>query len=254
MVAIPAGTFTMGSPTDELWRVPDETQHRVTLTKPMYVSTCEVTQSEWQAVMGWNESSVRGTRKPVEQVTWYDAVSYCNQRSAVDGYTPAYTIMGANYDGNHIMSATVTWDQAAEGYRLLTEAEWEYACRATSTYAFCNGGITIRYCGPLDANLGQVGWHCGNAWGTTHDVGGKRANDWGLKDMHGNVWEWCWDRYGPYAGNAANPTGPESGSLRGKRGGGWFNYASDCRSASRMSYYPDGRSDNLGLRLCMTAR
>jgi formylglycine-generating enzyme required for sulfatase activity len=180
MVAIPAGTFTMGSPTDELWRVPDETQHRVTLTKPMYVSTCEVTQSEWQAVMGWNESSVRGTRKPVEQVTWYDAVSYCNQRSAVDGYTPAYTIMGANYDGNHIMSATVTWDQAAEGYRLLTEAEWEYACRATSTYAFCNGGITIRYCGPLDANLGQVGWHCGNAWGTTHDVGGKRANDWGL--------------------------------------------------------------------------
>jgi formylglycine-generating enzyme required for sulfatase activity len=252
MVAIPAGTFAMGSPSEELWRVSDETQHQVTLTKPLYVSACEVTQSEWQAMMGWNESSVRGARKPVEQVTWYDAVSYCNKRSTADGYTPAYTITDAIYDGNHTMSATVIWDRAANGYRLLTEAEWEYACRATSASAFCDGGITIRYCGPEDANLDRVGWYCGNAWGTTHDVGGKSANAWGLKDMHGNVWEWCWDRYGPYSGNAADPTGPASGPLRVRRGGGWFNYASDCRSASRINYYPDGRSDNLGLRVALT--
>jgi formylglycine-generating enzyme required for sulfatase activity len=259
MVLIPAGTFTMGSPTSELWREADETQHQVTLTRSMYVSTCEVTQSEWQAVMGWNESSFPGAQKPVEQVTWFDAVSYCNQRSIRDGKTPAYTITDEMALGRHIISAAVRWNPAAIGYRLLTEAEWEYACRATSTLAFCNGAIEIRYCLPVDSNLGRVGWYCGNTSpgstysGSTHAVGGKAANAWGLKDMHGNVWEWCWDWYGPLSGNATDPTGPTSGALRVRRGGGWFNYASDCRSASRLYYLPDGRSEHLGFRLAMNA-
>lgn len=151
MVLVPAGTFTMGSPTDETGRYDNETQHQVTLTKAIYVSKYEVTQADWQAVMGWNESTFPGENRPVEQVTWFDVVSYCNQRSTGDGYTPAYTITSATYDGNHIASATVTWHQPANGYRPLTEAEWEYDCRAGSTTAFCNGGIT--YTGCANENL-----------------------------------------------------------------------------------------------------
>jgi len=256
MVLIPAGTFIMGSPTSEPGRSTTEIQHEVTLTKAIYVSTYEVPQSEWQAVMGWNTSYFSGANRPVEQVTWYDAVSYCNQRSTLDGYTPAYTIAGATYSGNHITNATVTWNQAANGYRLLTEAEWEYACRATSTTAFCNGGITVAgyVCSPLDPNLDQVGWYCGNSPSTTQDVGGKAANAWGLKDMHGNVWEWCWDWYGTYpAGPLTDPTGPASGSNRVDRGGGWETYARTCRSAFRDYGNPSYTGSHLGLRLSRTA-
>jgi formylglycine-generating enzyme required for sulfatase activity len=253
MVLIPAGTFTMGSPTSEPGQWPDEVQHQVTLTKAMYVSTYEVKQSEWQAVMGWNESSIQGGAKPVQTLTWYDAVSYCNQRSTDEGLTAAYAITGAIYSGNHITSATVTWNQAANGYRLLTEAEWEYACRATSTTAFCNGGITNIGCDPLDLNLDQVGWYCGNASNTSHDVGGKAANAWGLKDMHGNVWEWCWDWFEEYSGNATDPTGPASGSARVLRGGSWFVTAQTCRSADRAYFNPGGTIISLGLRLSRTA-
>ncbi len=244
----------MGSPTSEPGRLTNETQHEVTLTKAIYVSTYEVTQSEWQAVMGWNESYFPGAAKPVETLSWYDAVSYCNQRSTLDGLAPAYTIAGATYDGNHITSAAVTWNQAAKGYRLLTEAEWEYACRATSTTAFCNGAITNIDCSPLDPNLDQVGWYCGNASSTTHDVGGKTANAWGLKDMHGNVWEWCWDWYGTYPGGPlTDPTGPASGSYRVVRGGSWDYDAQFCRSALRNYNYPVYVRINFGLRLSRTA-
>jgi formylglycine-generating enzyme required for sulfatase activity len=227
----------------------------VTLTKAIYVSTYEVTQAEWQAVMGWNESYFPGTGKPVEEVTWYDAVSYCNQRSTCDGYIPAYTITGATMDGNHITGATVTWNQAANGYRLLTEAEWEYACRATSTTAFCNGPITNSAwdCGD-DPGLDLVGWYCGNASNTTHDCGGKTANAWGLKDMHGNVWEWCWDWWGGYpSGSVSDPLGPPSGSDRVVRGGGWSRYALGCRSAYRYYSGPNYRYGVLGLRLARTS-
>jgi hypothetical protein len=113
MVLIPAGTFTMGSPTSEPGRNANETQHEVTLTHAMYVSKYEVTQSEWQAVMGWNTSGFSGANRPVETLTWYDAVSYCNLRSAGEELTAAYTITGATYSGSHITSATVTWNQAA---------------------------------------------------------------------------------------------------------------------------------------------
>jgi len=257
MVRISAGTFTMGSPTNEPGRSSNETQHQVTLTKAIYVSTYEVTQSEWQSVMGWNESRFPGNGKPVEQVTWFDAVSYCNQRSTRDGYTPAYTITGPTMDGNHITSATVTWNQAANGYRLLTEAEWEYACRATSTTAFCNGPITHSAydCGD-DPGLDLVGWYCGNASNTTHDCGSKTANAWGLKDMHGNVCEWCWDRWdgSDYpSGSVEDPLGPPSGSSRVVRGGSWYSIALFCRSAFRNWSYPYYRSSSVGLRLARTS-
>jgi len=247
--AFPPATFTMGSPSSEPGRDSDETQHQVTLTRSFYVSQYEVTQSEWESVMGWNESDFRGSSRPVERVTWYDAVSYCNKRSQAEGLTPAYTITGASYSGNHIVSATVSWNQSAAGYRLLTEAEWEYACRAGTQTAFCNGGITNIYCDPVDPNLNQVGWYCGNAGSTTHDVGGKSPNGWGLYDIHGNVWEWCWDWYGSYGGTVTDPTGPGSGSDRVLRGGSWGCYARYCRSAFRYGSTPGARTDDLGFRL-----
>ena len=254
MVPIPAGAFTMGSPADEPGRMSNESQHRVTLTKAILVSTYEVMQAEWQAVMGWNESYFQGIGKPVETVTWYDAVSYCNQRSAQDGFASAYTITGVMMGGNHIIEATVTWDQIANGYRLLTEAEWEYACRATSTTAFCNGGIASTSCSTLDPNLGQVGWYCGNAANRTHDCGVKTANTWGLKDMHGNVWEWCWDWNGSYgSGSVSDPTGPPSGYTRVYRGGFFDSSARYCRSAYRGITLPSSREYFLGLRLARTS-
>jgi formylglycine-generating enzyme required for sulfatase activity len=251
-VLLQPGTFTMGSPTGELCRDSDETQHQVTLTRSFYVSATEVTQAEWQATMGWNDSYFSGADRPVEEVTWYDAVSYCNQRSVAEGFTPAYTITGASYNGNHIASATVTWNQSTNGYRLLTEAEWEYACRATSTGAFCNGGISQCSCGS-EPYLSLVGWYCGNASSQTHDVGQKTANAWGIHDMHGNVWEWCWDWYDGYGGASTDPAGPASGSSRVVRGGCWGSSAQGCRSAVRNYDWPPYRSGGIGLRLARTA-
>lgn len=255
LVLIPAGSFTMGSPPSELGRYSNEIQHQVTLTRAILLSDHEVTQAEWQAVMQWNESTFPGSDRPVEQVTWYDAVSYCNQLSADQGLTPAYTITAATYGGDHITGATVAWIQAASGYRLLTEAEWEYTCRATSARAFCNGDIADGgdSCTPLDPNLGLVGWYCGNAVSTTHVVGGKTANFWGLDDMHGNVREWCWDRYAAYAGDVTDPAGPASGSDRVIRGGAWNSSARYCRSAYRSILFPGDRTTDLGVRVCRNA-
>jgi formylglycine-generating enzyme required for sulfatase activity len=242
---------------DEPGRVGHETQHQVTLTKSMYVSIHEVTQAEWQAVMNWNESSSTGADKPVEQVTWYDAVSYCNQRSSIEGLIAAYTITDPTYDGHHITNATVTWNQDTNGYRLLTEAEWEYTCRATTTSAFYNGAITYpEGCSPLDPNLDLVGWYCGNA-STTHDVGGKPANTWGLKDMHGNVWEWCWDWFGEdYGGPATDPTGPTGPTADGRvqLGGCYGIDAGPCRSAYRSYDFPWDKDSIRGLRVCRTGQ
>ncbi len=222
-VYIEPGTFMMGSPTDEPSRDSDETQHQVTLTKRFYMQTTEVTQGQWTAVMGSNPSyfSSCGDNCPVEQVSWNDAQDF---------------IMALNAMG--------------EGaYRLPTEAEWEYAARAGSTTALANGGITELYC-DHDPNLDAMGWYCGNAGGTPHPVAQKQPNAWGLYDMHGNVWEWCQDRYGNYLSEAMiNPEGPSSGSSRVWRGAGWSSDARNCRSAVRYYLNPDVRYNNLGFRL-----
>ena len=176
--------------------------------------------------------------------------------SGADRLTPAHTIADTTSSGNHYIGATIDWNRAENGYRLPTEAEWEYACRATSTTAFCNGDITNVDCSPLDPNLDQVGWYCGNASSTTHDVGGKAANLWDLNDMHGNLSEWCWDRAGTYGGDVTDPAGPESGSTRVVRGGSWSDeqQARMCRSASRglVLGVPDTTCNWIGLRLART--
>jgi formylglycine-generating enzyme required for sulfatase activity len=231
MVLIPAGTFTMGSPTSEAGRGSDETQHSVTISKAFFMGKYEVTQKEWVAVMGSNPSNWKGDNLPVEMVTWYEVVEYCNKLSVKEGLTPAYTISGTN----------VTWNKSANGYRLPTEAEWEYTCRAGTTTPYYSG-----------SSIDNAGWYSGNSGSKTHEVGGKQANAWGLYDMHGNVWEWCWDWYGDYAsGSQTDPTGATSGANRVYRSGGW-----DCsvesgylRSADHNGNTPNHRYRNLGFRL-----
>ncbi len=220
---IPVGTFTMGSPTDELGRNDDETQHEVTLTKDFYLQTTEVTQGQWKAVMGQNPShfSDCGDDCPVEQVSWDDVQEFIEKLNEMEG---------------------------TDTYRLPTEAEWEYACRAGSTTAFANGEITnTEY---DDPNLDQIGWYGGNSDNKTHPVAQKEPNDWGLYDMHGNVWEWCQDRDGDYPiGQVTDPTGPSSGTYRMFRGGGWNYYAWNCRSAFRGRDDPGFRGDRSGFRV-----
>ena len=243
----------MGSPAAEPGRVSDETQHAVTLTQPVYVCKHEVTQAEWQSVMGWNGSVFLGANRPVEEVTWFDAVKFCNNLSLRDGYTSVYAITNVTSSGDHITGATVTLIPGANGYRLPTEAEWEYACRATSTTAFCNGGLTVLACG-VDPNLAAVGWYCGNSSWVSHDVEGKSANLWGLMDMHANVQEWCWDWYAAYpSGSVTDPGGPASGTNRILRGGSWLSNSQYARSAVRIGNVPSRRDYNIGLRLAKAA-
>lgn len=218
---LPAGTFTMGSPSDELGRRSNETQHEVTLTKVFYMMTTEVTQAQWEAVMGSNPSYFSGCPTcPVEQVSWNDVQLYITQM---------------NVRGEGI-------------YSLPTEAQWEYAARAGSTTAFYNGHITKPE--GDDPKLDAIGWYSYNSDSKTHTVGQKSPNAWGLYDMSGNVYEWCQDWYGSYSSSAVtDPTGPSSGLARVLRGGGWGNYARRCRSAFRYYGYPDSRYGYIGFRL-----
>ena len=223
---IPAGTFTMGSPEDELGRDSDETQHQVTISNSYYMQTTEVTQAQWQAVMGSNSAYFSGCAAcPVESVSWEDAQPYITALNAMGQGT----------------------------YRLPTEAEWEYAARAGSNTAFANGDITETGCGN-DPNPDEMGWYCYNSDNQTHPVAQKKPNVWGLYDMHGNVYEWCQDWYQSDLGSspAVDPTGPESGSERVARGGGWSSGAGHCRSASRDRGTPDRRGSRIGFRLART--
>ena len=226
---IPAGTFTMGSPTTDTESSDGERpQNQVTISKPFLMLRTEVTQAQWKAVMGPNPSHFRGDERPVENVSWYEAVDFCNLLSRRDGLTAAYTI---NY-------RTVTLNEGATGYRLPTEAEWEYACRA---------GTTAPRYGDIDA----IAWHSGNSSRQTHPVGQKLPNAWNLYDMLGNVFEWNWDLFRDYpTGNQTDPQGPTMGSARVLRGGGWYYDASSARAGNRFSYTPDKRYNAFGFRIC----
>jgi formylglycine-generating enzyme required for sulfatase activity len=251
-VKIQGGTFTMGSPASEAERDSNEVQHQVTVTG-FYMSRYEVTQAEYEAVMGTNPSNFKGSNLPVERVSWYDAVEYCNKRSVREGLTPAYTVNKTRSDPNNTSENDenkwlVTRNPSTNGYRLPTEAEWEYACRAGTTTPFSTGNnITTN-----QANYNGNYPYNNNAAGTyrekTTAVGSFAANSWGLYDMHGNVWEWCWDWYGSYV-NGDDPLGAVSGAFRVGRGGSWINYGRGLRSAVRNNAYPSYRSSLLGFRL-----
>ena len=234
-----AANFVMGSPPGEVGRSYDETPHEVALSRGIEVAATEVTQSDWNALMPLNPSTFTGDDLPVHNVTWYDAVDYCNALSDRDELTRAYTV-----DGPY-----VTWNREADGWRLPTEAEWEYHCRAGSTTGLYNGELVEVMCG-ADAGLDAVGWYCGNAPDGPRDVGLKTANTSGLYDMSGNVREWCWDWYGPYPESPVlDPEGPAVGERRVVRGGSWHYYARDCRSAARGTFYPTSADDFVGFRV-----
>ncbi len=224
MVSIPAGTFQMGQ-TGLATPV-----HQVTVSA-FQMGRYEITQAQYQAVVGSNPSSFKSsTNAPVEYVSWYDAVTFCNKLSEAAGLQPCYNL--------------TTWacDFTKNGYRLPTEAEWEYACRAGTT--------TNYYTGDSESDLAKAGWYDENSSRTTHVVGGKQANAFGLYDMHGNVFEWCNDCYGSYSSeNATDPQGPSRGSSRVLRGGSWFSYYYYCRSTYRSNYYPYGSVYFIGFRV-----
>jgi formylglycine-generating enzyme required for sulfatase activity len=240
-VRIEPGEFTMGSPEDELRRFGDETQHRVTVTRAFALKATEVTQAEWRAVMGTDPSGFAdcGDTCPVEQVSWFDAVDYVNRVSDAEGLPRCYA--------DDVDRTFAGLD--CTGYRLPTEAEWEYAARAGAMTALHTGDIVNADCVPVDPNADAAGWYCGNAGGTPHPVGEKQPNAWGLYDMHGNVWEWVQDWYAAYpAGAVVDPAGPASGELRVFRGGGWRFGAQDARSAFRRESSPALRFSDQGFR------
>jgi sulfatase modifying factor 1 len=221
MLWIKPGTFEMGSPSSEKDRDDDETQHTVTLTSGFYLGKHEVTQSQWEKVMGSNPSHFKGGDRPVETVSWTAVTSFCNKLTASE--------------------RTAGRLPAGMTYQLPTEAQWEYACRAGTTTRFAFGDeLTAK-----DANFAR------NV-GETTDVGKYPANAWGFHDMHGNVWEWPADRYGDYLASAVrDPVGPAIGSTRVERGGSWFNSAHFARSADRYGYEPAYSNLDLGFRLSL---
>lgn len=185
---------------------------------PYRLASVPVTQERYAEVTGERPGDAHGDRLPVEGVSWWDAVRFCNALSVREGLTPAYRVQPD--------AERAEWDTAADGYRLPTEAEWEHACRAGTTEA--------RY-GPLD----EIAWHRGNARERLHEVAGRQPNAWGLYDMLGNVWEWCWDLYDAEV----------YGSYRVLRGGGWFDEHWSCRASVRRRSHPTLRIDDVGFRL-----
>jgi len=214
LVLIPAGKFMMGSPDSEKGRDENEGQHEVTLSKPFYMGVTEVTQAQYEAIMGTNPSNFKGATSPVDNVSWNDATEFCKKLS----------------------------DKTNQAVRLPTEAEWEYACRAGSTTKFSFGDA--------HESLGDYAWYSTNSGSKTRPVGQKKPNAWGLYDMHGNVWEWCADRYGAYPeGAVTEPQGPASGMFRVLRGGAWNDSPDYCRSAYRNRTTPDNRYYYDGFRV-----
>ena len=263
---IPPGSFVMGSPTTEPGRVGQnydtsarEVQHVVTITKPFYIGVFEITQKQYENVMGSNPSQYKGANRPVEQVTYEDI------RGKTEGakWPHANSVDEESFMGK-LRDKCKEWDSDKQDFAkdieglfdLPTEAQWEYACRAGTTTPFNNGKPCAKD-GDLDTQLMLLGRYVSNRGTSQHAVVGTYApNAWGLYDMHGNVWEWCLDWYQVDVQNienaSVNPVGPANGTNRMGRGGSWNDGARSCRSAFRTGPVPSNVSTGYGFRLSRT--
>jgi len=241
LIHIPGGRFAMGSPEDEPGRVADERQHVVALTQPYWLGRTEVTQAQWTAVM---QRTIEDQRRLATQ----ERAGTANAEQALWGVGPAHPMYYVSWDEAVDFCRRVNALEsergripAGYGFWLPTEAQWEFACRAGSTGPHAAGGT-----------LDEQAWYEPNAGGTTHPVGTKVSNAWGLHDMQGNVSEWCADHYGDYpSGTVIDPLGPESGANRVERGGHWANPESLCRAARRNGVPGNRRYSSLGFRLAL---
>ena len=220
---------------------PDERPlHLVRLTRAFWMMETEVTQGHYDEVMGnppshlsASKGDYRSPTTAMEEVSWYDAVTFANKLSQIEG-------LAACYEGS---GESTQWKSDCTGYRLPTEAEWECAARAGQLVVYSGSNV-----------VDEVAWHSDNADGKPHEVGQKKPNEWHLYDMSGNVREWVWDRYAPYTGNVANPRGPTSGITRVLRGGSWDSYVRDVRISYRFAFRPEHRYQGVGFRLVRTAQ
>ncbi|HPN41550.1 MAG TPA: SUMF1/EgtB/PvdO family nonheme iron enzyme [Candidatus Cloacimonadota bacterium] len=230
MIYMEGGSFMMGSEEGEEDEKP---VHEVTISSYL-IGKKEVTQKEWLEVMGTKPSSFKGDDLPVINVSWFDAIEFCNKLSLKEGLNPSYTGSGSN----------VTCNWISDGYRLPTEAEWEFAARGGSHKS------EYMFSGSNDVTV--VAWYKGNASDRIQNTGSKASNALGLLDMSGNVWEWCWDRYDKkfyHKKSYNNPRGANKGSTRVLRGGSWFSEMVDCRVTKRLAYSPVNKYNNVGFRI-----
>jgi formylglycine-generating enzyme required for sulfatase activity len=232
MVSIRGGSFAMGSPSNDPSRLRDEAQRNV-LVSSFYMAKIPVTQKEYEEIMGTNPSRDKNNDMPVEYVKWEDAITYCIRLSEKEGLKSAYTINRYNpTQSAYTAVTTVVWHRNADGYRLPTEAEWEYACRAGSTTRYHTGNDILHTMASFNRRAPTV-------------PASFPPNAWGLYDMHGNQWEWCWDWYGEYSkDDLVNPTGASYGSKRVLRGGGYSSPPLELRSAYREGMEPQYRERN----------
>jgi formylglycine-generating enzyme required for sulfatase activity len=269
LALIPAGSFTMGDNLDGLSDAPVVTVN----VSAFYMGKNEVTKALWDEVRTWAVAngytdlaagSGKAADHPVQTVSWWDVIKWCNARSEKEGLTPCYTVSGAAMKTG-TTAPTVNW--SANGYRLPTEAEWEKAARGglsgkrfpwgdTISHSLGNYYASSSY--SYDSSGSENSFHPTYATGSapyTSPVGAFAANGYGLNDMAGNVWEWCWDRYGAstYVNGATDPRGAASGAYRVLRGGSWGNNAYDCRVAIRIYYNPSRSNSGIGFRVARSS-
>ena len=246
--ALRSGSFIMGSPETERCRDPDETQAKMILTRPFVIAKREVTQRAFAQAMGYNPSFRKDCDNcPVDSVSQHEATAYCNDLSARQGFPECYHCSGRE-------AATrckeLAQGSSCLGYRLPTEAEWEYAARATTKTANYVGAI--RSCMGTDEATHRIAWYKASSVGRSHPTGEKEPNPWGLFDTLGNVYEWTSDWYAAKLVAGRDPTGPEHGEERVLRGGSWYHNAEHARSANRYAFRPDKRLSYAGFRCART--